>query len=206
MKPVSTVLVCGGSGLIGTHLCNKLTALGYQIKILSRTGNPQSSIPVYTWNPEKKEIDTRALENVDYIINLSGTNIGEKRWTKRRKQLIISSRTETAGLLFDKIKENKNVLKAYISASGINYYGTTDEDRIFKETDPPGNDFLGSTCLQWEKAADQFSKLDVRTVKLRCGVVLSHRGGALDKMLVPVKMGIASAIGFRKTISPLDTY
>jgi len=190
-----TILISGGTGLVGRHLCKKLKEKGYSVAILSRTRKQDTDIPTYAWDLDKKEIEKEAIETAGYIIHLAGANIGDKRWTTKRKQLIIDSRVKTGQLIFDKIKENKNKLQAFISASAIGYYGTITSDKIFRETDPPSNDFLGETCRQWEQSADRFEELGIRTVKIRTGVVFTKQGGALAKMITPVKMGIGSAVG-----------
>lgn len=201
---MATILISGGSGLIGRHLCKKLKEKGYNVAILSRTKQPNnnSDIQIYTWNLDKKEIEKKALETADYIIHLAGANIWDKRWTTKRKQLIIDSRVKTGQLIFDKIKENKHKLKAFISASAVGYYGAITSDKIFSETDPPADDFLGETCRQWEQSADRFEELGIRTVKIRTAPVLTKQGGALAKMITPVKMGIGSAIGNGKQYLP----
>jgi len=201
---MTTVLISGGTGLVGRQLCKKLKEKGYNVAILSRTkqNNNNSDIPIYTWNLDKNEIEKNAIESADYIIHLAGANIWEKRWTTKRRQLIIDSRVKTGQLIFEKIKENKHKLRAFISASAIGYYGAITSDKIFVETDPPSNDFLGETCRQWEQSADRFAELGIKTVKIRTAVVLAKQGGALAKMITPVKMGIGSAVGNGKQYLP----
>jgi uncharacterized protein (TIGR01777 family) len=199
---METILISGGTGLVGEHLCKKLKDKGYSVAILSRTSRPDIDIPTYAWNIDKSEIDKEAIEAADYIIHLAGANIGEKRWTTKRKQLIIDSRVKSGQLIFDKVKVTKNKLKAFISASAIGYYGTLTTDKIFLETEPPANNFLGDVCRQWEKSADSFETLGIRTVKVRTGVVLTKKGGALAKMITPVKFGIGSAIGSGRQYLP----
>ena len=175
---------------------------GYDVAVLSRTDNHDPINKVYGWDIEKNQIDMEALKYADYIIHLAGANIGEKRWTKKRKQLIIDSRIKTAQLIFDKINETKNKPKAFISASAIGFYGTTKTDRIFSESDPPSKDFLGETCRLWEESADRFEKIGIRTVKIRTAIVLTKQGGALSPLLQTVKLGIGSAIGDGKQFMP----
>ena len=205
------VLIVGGTGLIGSYLSNKLRSKGYRVAVLSRTKKeePESLTFIwdeyhfnYVWDVNKKEIEKNAIELADYIINLSGENIGEKRWTKKRKQLIVASRVKTTELIFEKVSEQENKPKAYISASAIGYYGAISSDKIFQETDSPAKDFLGETCRLWEQAADRFEKSGIRTVKIRTGVVLTKQDGALAKMLKPVKMGVGSALGNGKQYLP----
>jgi uncharacterized protein (TIGR01777 family) len=199
---MARVLITGGTGLIGAHLCRRLPEKGYEIAILSRAGADTGQIPTYIWDINKFEIDKEAIAAADYIIHLSGTNIGEKRWTRKRKQQIRDSRIRSAQLIYDEIRKQKKNLKAFISASAIGYYGTITTERIFIETDPPGDDFLGQTCSKWEHIADQFLDLGIRTVKIRTGVVLSDRGGALSKIAMPIKKGFGSAIGSGKQYLP----
>lgn len=199
---MATILITGGTGLIGRYLSKKLKDKGYSVAILGRVSHLNSDIPTYTWDLDKNEIEKEAIESADYIIHLAGANIGDKRWTARRKKLIIDSRVNTSRLIFDKIKTNKNGLKAFISASAIGYYGTITSDKIFSETDPPSSDFLGETCRQWEQLADNFEKLGIRTVKIRTGVVLTNQGGALAKIRMPINLGIGSAIGTGRQYMP----
>lgn len=187
---------------MGKHLSKKLKEKGYSVAVLSRTSKKDVDIPTYSWDIEKKQIDKEAIETADCIIHLAGASIAEKRWTAKRKQLIIDSRVKSGQLIFDKVKENKNKLKIFISASAIGYYGAVTSDKIFSETDPPANDFLGETCKQWEQSADRFEELGIRTVKIRTGIVLSKQGGALEKMITTVKMGIGSPLGSGKQYMP----
>ena len=196
------ILITGGTGLVGNHLSKILKKKGYDVAILSREKNINANIKTYSWNVDKKEIDTEAIEKTDYIIHLAGAGIAEKRWSKKRKQLIIDSRIKSADFILSKIKENKIQLKAFISASAIGYYGAITSDKIFIETDVAATDFLGNTCSLWEQAVDRFDELGIRTVKIRTGIILSKEDGALAKMTIPVKMGIGSSIGSGKQFIP----
>jgi len=199
---MATVLLTGGTGMIGRTLCKRLQQKGYDVAILSRNVNKQSEIPTYHWNPEKGEIDLKAIEYADYIIHLAGENIGDKRWTAKRMQEIIDSRVKTAELIYTKIKEQNKRLKAFVSASAVGYYGTVTSNKVFTETDPSSDDFLGDTCKKWEQSANEFRKLDIRTVTIRTAVVLSKRGGALSRMTNLAKLGIYSALGNGKQYIP----
>ncbi|MBZ4675230.1 MAG: hypothetical protein JG772_919, partial [Dysgonamonadaceae bacterium] len=199
---MQTILITGGTGVIGRELSAKLRNKGYRVAILSRTTKKNADIPHYYWDIPQKMIEKEAIETADYIIHLAGANIGDKRWSKQRRKLIIDSRVESANLLFDKISEARKKPKAFISASAIGYYGTTTSDKIFCETDSPANDFPGETCRLWEQAADNFEKMGIRTVKIRTGIVLSKQGGVLTKMLTPTKFGIGSAIGSGRQYMP----
>ena len=199
---METVLITGGTGIIGRHISKKLKEKGYNIAFLSRKSNTYGAIPVYTWDPDYNIIDPEAISRADYIIHLAGAGIGDKRWTKKRRELIIDSRIKTGELIFNKVQESGKKLKAFISASGIGYYGTITSEKIFNETDPPSNDFLGEVCRKWEEMADRFNESGIRTVKLRTGVVLAEKGGALGRMTNNVKMGIGSPLGSGKQYIP----
>ncbi len=192
---METILITGGTGLVGSHLCKRLLEKGYYVNILGRNSKPDADTPVYAWDIDKNEIESAAIESADFIIHLAGANIGDQRWSNNRKKLIVDSRVKTGGLIFEKTKEIKNKIKVFVTASAIGYYGTITSDKIFRETDPPANDFLGQTCQLWEQSADRFKELGIRTVKIRTGVVLTREGGALSKMITPIKIGLGSAIG-----------
>ncbi len=191
----SRVLITGGTGLIGQQLGIRLQQRGYEVALLGRRKSSHSDTLFYTWNPDQNEIDRDAINSCDYIIHLAGANIGAKRWTKQRREEIISSRVKSIDLIFNNLSKSSPKLKAFISASATGYYGAITSEKIFSETDPPAGDFLGQVCEKWEDAADKFASLGIRTVNLRTGVVLSKQGGALAKLQRPVQWGVASAIG-----------
>ena len=122
MKNQENVLITGGTGEIGSQLSVKLLDEGYNVSVFSRYRKKLNPIKVFHWNPEKGEIDTEALIQADYIVHLAGSNIGEKKWTSKRKKDVVSSRVNSACLLLKKIKELNIKPKAYISASAIGYY------------------------------------------------------------------------------------
>jgi len=199
---MATVLIAGGSGLVGKHLSKQLKEKGYDVIILSRVRKQDTATPSYIWNFNTNEIEKEAIDKSDYIIHLAGANIGAKRWTKSRKEEIINSRTKTTKLIFDSIRKQNINIKAYIAASAIGYYGTITTEKIFKESDIPANDFLGNVCMKWEEKTDTFKEIGIRTVIIRTGVVLSKEKGALSKMITPVKIGVGSAIGTGKQYLP----
>jgi len=188
------ILISGGSGLIGSELTKLLLAKGHVVSHLSRSKSSENNIPTFVWNLAKGEIDEAAFDGVEAIIHLAGAGIADGRWTEQRKKIIIDSRVDSANLLYQKAKELKTPLKVFISASGISYYGMDTTENIYSETDPPSDDFIGTCCVLWEKAADQFSDL-TRVVKLRTGIVLSANGGALEKIAQPVKFGFGAPLG-----------
>jgi len=192
---LETVLITGGTGLVGRHLCKELQKKGYGISVLSRVAKQSPGMHTYVWDYDKKEIEKGAVESADYIIHLAGESIGDHRWTARRKQLILDSRVKTGDLLFDQVKACKSHLKAFISASATGYYGAVTSEKIFSETDLPFPDFLGEICRQWEESADRFQQSGIRTVKIRTGVILTRQGGALARIKASVQMGLGSALG-----------
>jgi uncharacterized protein (TIGR01777 family) len=190
-----SILISGGSGLIGKYLTSVLLSEGYKVSHLSRNVNHFGKVRVYRWDPEKGIIDNSALEGIDYIIHLAGANIGEKRWSKVRKDEIVRSRIESADLLYNAVNQNGKKLKAFISASAIGYYGSGTSEHIFLESDPPAKDFLGTTCKNWEDAADRFETNATRIVKIRTGVVMEKTDSALSKLLIPARFGIFPRFG-----------
>lgn len=199
---MSRVLITGGSGLIGQDLRIRLEERGYKVALLSRSARKARQTKSFTWDIDKGEIDRDALNNSDYIIHLAGANIGALRWTRKRKQEIRSSRIDSIDLIFNNLDLQQKKLKAFISSSAIGYYGAINSEHIFNETDPPSGDFLGRTCKEWEDAADRFAEAGIRTVKIRTGIVLSNKGGALSKLQLPVKLGFGVPLGNGKQYMP----
>ena len=180
---MSKILITGGTGLVGKRLTKMLIERNHEVVILSR--NPKKTNE-YKWDISNNYIDENALINIEYIIHLAGAGIADKRWTDKRKKIIIDSRVNSANLLFEKINELKINLKGFISASGIGYYGINKSENIFAETDKAGTDFLAEVCNKWEQAALKFSKKNIPVTILRTGIVLTKKGGALEKMKTPI--------------------
>jgi uncharacterized protein len=210
MNTGSTILITGGTGMIGKALTEALLQRGFHIIILTRKpGNQKSNNPQLTyggWDVHEKTIDKEAISKADFIIHLAGASVAEKRWTKKRKQEIVNSRVESGKLLVDSLKTISNNVKAVISASGIGWYGPDSlsfgegRGEVFKEDAPFYKDFLGNTCKQWEEAIEPVSLLDMRLVKLRIGIVLSNEGGAMKEFKRPLKFGLATILGSGKQI------
>src|SRR5688572_247063 len=194
---MSTVVITGGTGLIGTALTSAFLGKSYEVIILTRklpNGKPRTINPIppghsagdklsyALWDIQNGTIDTEAIRKADYIIHLAGASVGEKRWTEERKHEIAESRINSSALLVKALSENENHVKAVISASGAGWYGedpSIPNPVPFKEGHPPAEDFLGQTCKEWEEAIEPVSLLGKRLVKLRTGIVLSREGGAL---------------------------
>jgi uncharacterized protein (TIGR01777 family) len=194
------VLITGASGLLGKTIADKLHNQGFQVLTLSRMKKEDKN--AFTWNVEKGEIDEEAVKNADYVIHLAGEGIADKKWTETRKKQIIESRTKSTYLLLRAIKNTKANIQAFISASAVGYYGAVNSEKIFTENDLPANDFLGQSCKAWEDSVDEISKLGIRTVKFRIGVVLSNKGGALPKMAAPFKFYMGAILGNGKQYIP----
>lgn len=193
------VLITGGTGLVGKSLKKMLEERGYDVRILSRSKKGEG---IYFWDWEKGEIDIESLKGTDSIIHLAGANIGEKRWSKERKRLIIESRVKTLELIYDRLREIDSKPSALISASAVGYYGSITSDKIFRENDEPGKDFLAHVCRLWEEEALKFSHLGVRVVRIRTGVVLSKKGGALERFKGQAKLGALFPLGSGKQFFP----
>lgn len=199
---MKNILISGGTGLIGKELSKALQQQGFNVAHLSRSKAGVDDVKTYLWDIEKKFIEPEAFDNVNVIIHLAGSGIADARWTKSRKKEILNSRVDSCNLLFDYVKKKNIKLDAFISASGTGYYGAITTTHVFTENDPPANDFLGQTCVLWEKAADNFLSLNTRVVKIRTGIVLSKRGGALEKMAAPVKCYLGASLGNGKQFMP----
>jgi uncharacterized protein (TIGR01777 family) len=198
----TSVLITGGSGLVGRYLTSLLVAEGYSVAHLSRQSTKIGKIRVFKWDPAKNYVYPEALDGIDYLIHLSGANIGEKRWSVSRKREIISSRVDSANMLYRRVSENNYKLKAFITASAVGYYGSLDSERIFKEEDPPSDDFLATTCRLWEETANLFSSLGIRTVSIRSGVVLAKSASVLTRFMSSAKFGLLIRLGSGKQSFP----
>ncbi len=196
------VVITGGTGLVGMRLSQILADKGYSVVHLSRTENLSANFPKHKWDLNSGFIDPEALKNASYIIHLAGANVSEGKWTEQRKKAILESRVESGNLLYSEVKKQAIKLKAFISASATGYYGSITTEKIFKETDPAASDFLGSVCKQWEESSFKFQELDIRTVALRTGVVLTPKGGALKKLITPIKLGAGAAAGSGRQYMP----
>ncbi len=203
---MATVLITGGTGLIGIALGQALLTKGYSVIILSRevAGKPATGQLSYaSWNIEQQSIDKEAFGKADYIIHLAGAGVADKRWTKKRKQEIVDSRVNGSRMMVHSLKTIPHKVKALVSSSAIGWYGpdpVVPNFHPFEETHPADTAFLGDTCRQWEESIDPVSHLGVRLVKLRTGIVLSKKGGALKEFLKPLRFGVAAILGTGKQI------
>ncbi|MGN6533907.1 MAG: TIGR01777 family oxidoreductase [Ginsengibacter sp.] len=201
------VLISGGTGLIGSSLTHHLTERGYNVIILTRQKNQvskNSKIKFSYWNVEKEIIDKEVVLSSDHIIHLAGAGVMDHKWTSDYKKKILESRTKSAELIINCLKENEHSVKTFVSASAIGYYGADgkilERKEGFIESDLPPKDFLGETCLLWEASVEPVTALGVRLVKLRTGIVFSKNGGALKEFKRPLQFGFAVIFGNGKQI------
>ena len=190
------ILITGGSGLVGLRLSEVLTKRGHEIVHLSRKPIKTSLYKTFYWDISKGEIEQEALDGVHSIIHLAGAGIADNRWTAERKQILTSSRVDSAKLLLKILHTTGNKIDSFISASAVGIYGF-DTGGILQteERKQLGDDFLATLCKKWEASADQFDELGARVVKLRIGLVLSKQGGLLEKLVPIAKFGLGSAFG-----------
>lgn len=190
------ILITGGTGLVGEKLTPLLVNAGYSVGILTRgASRKENDIHFYNWDIRQKKIDPKAFEDAAYIINLVGAGVAEKKWTEKRKSVIMDSRTDSTRLLYDTVKELNIDLKGFISASAIGIYGNFEGADVKTENSPHGDDFLAEVVIAWEKEANQFQSLGIRTVLMRIGVVLANTGGALEKIAQPIRYGAGAPLG-----------
>ncbi|HVK97282.1 MAG TPA: TIGR01777 family oxidoreductase, partial [Flavisolibacter sp.] len=207
-----TVLITGGTGLIGSALTELLLSEGYRVIILTRKINHEThdddngsvwKTSLRLWNVEQQTIDASAIKEADYIVHLAGANIAQKRWTKKRKAEIKCSRVKSCQLLVKSLSEIPNKVRAVISASAIGWYGadpTVPNPYPFKEDDIAATDFLGNSCWQWEHSIMPVISQNIRLVILRTGIVLSKKGGAYNEFRKPLNYRIAPVLGDGKQV------
>jgi hypothetical protein len=191
------ILITGASGLIGKRLTEILLQKGHSVTHLGRSAK-KGAIPSFVWDVEQQQMDANALKGIDTIIHLAGAGIADKRWTAQRKKEILESRTHSTELLHKTLKNTANGVKHFISASAIGYYGFDLKGELFDEQSAPGTDYLASVTQQWETSIDKLNELSLRVAKLRIGIVLSQKGGALAPMVIPVKLFAGSPLASGK--------
>jgi uncharacterized protein (TIGR01777 family) len=204
---MATILISGGTGMIGQRLTEMLTEKGHEVIVLTReNGNgtpPQNGVSYAHWDVNKGTIDRSAVEQADHIIHLAGANVAEKRWTEARKKEIEESRTKSGALLVKALREIPNKVKSLVSASAMGWYGPdTKQSRKqgFTEETPAATDFLGETCRAWEASVQPVEEMGKRLVRLRTGIVLGKTGGALAEFKKPLKLGMATILGDGKQV------
>ena len=197
---MQTVLITGGTGMVGQSLTDTLIEHGHDVIILTR--NPRKSSRLHLsyakWDIEKNYIDPLAFKKATVIVHLAGESVATKRWTVKRKKAILDSRVQSGLFLSNALKTMKHQVHTFIGASAIGWYGPDNELSLkdgFKEEDKVDNSFLGDTCKQWEDSVREIETLGIRMVTLRIGIVLNKRGGALLEFIKPAKLGVAAILG-----------
>lgn len=191
---MAKILISGGNGVLGRALTKELLKEGIQVNWLSRKAIVAKDVPVFLWDPEKKQIDLEAFRNVDHLVNLSGSSIAGKPWNKKNKQEIYDSRIKSTRFLLETLQKNNIVVRSICGASAIGYYGTDCGENWCDESNPVGKDFLAGVCKDWEKIYTPVSQ-STRVVTLRIGIVLSREGGMYASLRPWVNAGLASVIG-----------
>ena len=203
---METVLITGGTGMVGKHLTRLLIQNGYRVCWLSRASGESvvdgHTVGIFRWNPESQVIDEKAIVSADHIVHLAGAGVADQRWTKKRKQEIHDSRTKSSALIVKALTEIPNSVQTVVSASAIGWYGPDRQEvpAPFTEDMPHYDDFLGNTCSAWEAGISPVAALHKRLVKLRIGIVLSNKGGAVAEFKKPLMAGIAPIFGSGKQI------
>lgn len=186
------IAVSGSTGLVGSALCDVLTAQGRDVRpIVRRSSGTDKDI---FWDTDRQTFEAGALADCDAVVHLAGENI-MGRWTDEKKKRIVDSRIDSTRALAQTLAAIDNGPRTLVVASASGYYGYNGHDTPQSEDDPPGDGFLSKVCVDWEAAADPAREAGIRVVHPRIGIVLSPDGGALQQMLPPFKLGLGGPIG-----------
>lgn len=192
------VAVTGASGLIGSALVSELENRGDQVLRIGRTARQEGDI---VWDPMEGNLDPALIEAVDAVVNLAGETI-EGRWTAKKKKKILESRVKGTQLLSQTFQRLDTPPKIFVSSSASGFYGDRGEE-ILTESSTAGNGFLADVCKAWEAAADTSS--ETRLAIARTGVVFDPSGGALQKLLIPIRLFFGGPLGGGKQWWPWIT-
>lgn len=193
------ILITGATGLIGQELVVKLLNADHEVNVLTRNIKQTSKkfnshkINLFEWKNINDNLPNDAFTGIDVVVNLMGENIGAKRWTASQKEKLYSSRITATKNIIKKLNELELDHVSFIGASAIGFYPVNQQDEI-DESFKKGDNFLANLCHDWESCLNLLSPLS-RKVIIRTGVVLSSSGGALQKMLLPFKLGLGGPIG-----------
>lgn len=190
------VLVTGASGLVGSHLMHSLARAGYDTVALTR----QRYAGAVQWDPDGRRIDVASLKGFAGVVHLAGENIAAGRWSRKRKQRILESRVAGTRFLTETLADLQSPPSVFVQASAIGYYGDRGEE-LLRETSAPGNGFLSEVCQQWERASQPMVERGARVARIRLGLVLSMRGGALPQMVRPMRFGLGGPLGTGEQIT-----
>lgn len=197
---MKTILITGGTGLIGRYLIKSLSKDSNTIYVLTRSESRfENNVNFINWDPDSQRLDLSNIPAVDFIINLAGASIDGSRWTNSYKRKILESRLNSTSLLFKEIKKLKQKPSLYIGASATGFYKKNTKVAQVEE-DYKGSDFLSDVVAKWEKESNNFMKYGIRTVLLRIGLVLSKDGGVLKKLYPIFKLFLGVPIGSGRQI------
>lgn len=185
-----SVAVTGASGMVGSALCQNLAADRWTVLKMVRQSSPRDLF----WDYSTRQIDSQKLDGVQAVVHLAGENIAGGRWNDARKQRIRNSRVQGTRFLCESLAKLANPPAVLVCASAIGFYGNR-RDAILGEDSPPGSGFLPEVCVEWEKATQAAIDRGIRVVNIRIGIILSRVGGALQKMLLPFKLGLGGRVG-----------
>ena len=188
------ILVSGATGFVGSFLCSFLEFAGHDVWILSRSKKINKR-KVIIWDPLVPEIREKDFEGFDAVINLAGENISTGWWTEKKKNSILNSRYKGTENLVKVLASLKCLPKTFISASAVGFYGDRQHEILTEDSSSGKRLFLSKVCQYWERAAFDLEERGVRVVCTRFGMILSIKGGALKKMLLPFQLGIGGRIG-----------
>jgi len=191
------IMISGGTGMIGKQLVARLHQSGHELWVLTRSRRGGISLPgvkMIQWDGSSLGQWSEFVSQVDAIINLAGENIGSKRWSVIRKNLIVDSRVNAGKILTEAITKSKKCPKVFIQASAIGFYDKNSFD-IKSEESTISNDFLANICKKWEASSLEVESMGIRRIVIRTGVVLSKDAGALNRMLIPFNFFVGGPIG-----------
>ena len=191
------VLITGGTGMLGGKITELLLKSGHEVAYLSRNPGHVKKITAYDWDVNSQTIDPDCLKGTDAIIHLAGAGVADQRWSAERKEVILQSRTRSTALLHKLLSENDHQVKTVVCASAIGYYGY-DDDGWTDENASPASDFLADVTKAWEDAEDRLTEAGVRVVKIRIGIVLTMKGGALKELARPIQWWVGAPLGSGK--------
>jgi uncharacterized protein (TIGR01777 family) len=197
------VIITGGTGLIGRALTNELSENGHEVTILSRSLEPVAGLPAKTrvvhWDGKTTTGWGNLVEETDAIVNLAGesvagNNILSMRWTPERKRKILESRINSGKAVLEAVRTARHKPGIVIQSSAVGYYGSQGAERISENTEA-GKDFLASVCQEWEASTRDVEAMGVRWAGIRTGIVLSSKGGALARQILPFKFFVGGPLG-----------
>lgn len=193
------IVITGGTGLIGTALAARLAQEGHEPIVLSR--NPDKAgadlptgVRAEAWDGKTGAGWSKLIDAGTTIVHLAGAGVADERWTPSRKREIRDSRLVSGAAVLAAIREAPAQPRALLQASAVGYYGPRGDEAI-DESEPPGDTFLAEVCVEWEESTREVESQGIRRALLRTGLVLTPKGGALGKMLLPAKFGANGPLG-----------